>query len=183
MDTDSALIARVLRHDDRAAFAELVRRHQGMVRGFLRRMLAGGAGLGCDLADDLAQETFIKAYHALAQYRADASFGAWLCAISANELRAEGRRRQRRQILQARNLDELEGTCAEAAPEGAGDLPWALGLLPEMQRAALVLCFEQGLTHEEAAVALQCPVGTLKSHIARGKARLRQLLTPERSHG
>jgi len=56
------------------------------------------------------------------------------------------------------------------------DIGAALARLSEAQRAALVLCFEHGLTHEEAAAALDCPVGTLKSHVARGKARLREWL-------
>ena len=56
------------------------------------------------------------------------------------------------------------------------DIGAALARLSEAQRAALVLCFEHGLTHEEAAAALGCPVGTLKSHVARGKARIREWL-------
>ena len=58
------------------------------------------------------------------------------------------------------------------------ELAAALAKLPETQRAALALCFEHGLTHEEAAAVLQCPLGTLKSHVARGKLRLRALLEP-----
>ena len=56
------------------------------------------------------------------------------------------------------------------------DIANGLARLPEAQRAALVLCFEHGLTHEEAAAALDCPLGTLKSHLARGKSRLRAWL-------
>ncbi|HEX5162887.1 MAG TPA: sigma-70 family RNA polymerase sigma factor [Steroidobacteraceae bacterium] len=170
METDARLIARVLHDDDRAAFGELVRRHQPLVRGFLRRMLGGAA----ELADDLAQETFIKAHRALRGYRGGAQFSSWLCAIATNELRAEWRRRQRR----AEFLDEEPGTGRTEAedPAATRDLAGALAALPETQRAALVLCYEQGLTHEEAAVALGCPLGTLKSHISRGKARLREWL-------
>ena len=171
MQTDAALIARVLHDDDRAAFGELVRRHQPLVRGFLRRMLGR-----CDaLADDVAQETFIKAYRALRGFRGGASFSTWLCAIAANELRAEWRRQKRR----AEFLEEEGGESARSEPRRSGDgrdLAAALQRLSEMQRAALVLCFEHGLTHEEAAAALGCPVGTLKSHISRGKLRLREWL-------
>jgi len=172
MEMDALLIARVLRNDDRAAFGELVRRHQGAVRGFLRRM-QGASG---DYADDLAQETFLKAHRSLAHFRGDASFVAWLCAIAANELRAEWRRRQRRAEFLEESVHEFVG--AVAAVNGDRDLADALARLPEIQRAALALCFEQGLTHEEAAAVLQCPVGTLKSHVARGKQRLRALLEP-----
>jgi RNA polymerase sigma factor (sigma-70 family) len=169
METDAALIARVLRDDDRAAFGELVRRHQPLVRGFLRRMLGGSHAL----ADDVAQEAFIKAYRALRGFRGGASFSTWLCAIAANELRAEWRRQKRR----AEFLEEEAGESSVEAISGDGrDLAAALQRLSEMQRAALVLCFEHGLTHEEAAAALGCPVGTLKSHISRGKLRLREWL-------
>jgi len=169
METDAALIARVLHDDDRAAFGELVRRHQPLVRGFLRRML----GHSHSLADDVAQETFIKAYHALRGFRGGASFSTWLCSIAANELRTEWRRQKRR----AEFLEEEDEESVIDADAGDGrDLAAALQRLSEMQRAALVLCFEHGLTHEEAAAALGCPVGTLKSHIARGKLRLRKWL-------
>jgi RNA polymerase sigma-70 factor, ECF subfamily len=170
-ETDAMLIARVVHDDDRHAFGELVRRHQSLVRGFLRRMLGGNSGL----ADDLAQETFIKAHRALRGFRGAASLSAWLCAIAANELRAEWRRRKR----QAEFLDEEagEGIAASQADNGLRrDLVAGLAQLSEAQRAALVLCFEHGLTQEEAASVLGCPLGTLKSHVARGKARLRKWL-------
>jgi len=170
VESDARLIARVVHDDDRAAFGELVRRHQPMVRGFLRRMLGGAP----ELADDLAQETFIKAHRALRGFRGTAAFASWLCAIAANELRAEWRRRARR----AEFSDEDTEACVPdpADPGVARDLETGLAALPEAQRAALVLCFEHGMTHEEAAAALGCPLGTLKSHVSRGKARLRTWL-------
>jgi RNA polymerase sigma factor (sigma-70 family) len=170
METDAMLIARVVRADDRAAFGELVRRHQPVVRGFLRRMLGGRS----DLADDLSQETFIKAHRGLRGFRGGATFPAWLCAIAANELRGEWRRRKRRAEF---SEDEAgEQVAEEPEPGMQRDIGAGLARLPEAQRAALVLCFEHGLTHEEAAAALGCPVGTLKSHVSRGKARLREWL-------
>jgi len=169
METDAALIARVLHDDDRAAFGELVRRHQPLVRGFLRRML----GRSHTLADDVAQETFINAYRALNSFRGEASFSSWLCSIAANELRAEWRRQKRRaEFLEE---DRREPVC-DVVPGDGRELAEGLQRLSEMQRAALVLCFEHGLTHEEAAAALGCPIGTLKSHITRGKLRLREWL-------
>jgi RNA polymerase sigma factor (sigma-70 family) len=171
METDAMLIARVVQVDDRIAFGELVRRHQPVVRGFLRRMLGGGN----DLADDLAQETFIKAHRGMRGYRGGASFPVWLCAIAANELRAEWRRRKRR----AEFSEEEAGEETAATESDSGlqrDIGAGLARLSEAQRAALVLCFEHGLTHEEAAAALGCPIGTLKSHVSRGKARLREWL-------
>jgi RNA polymerase sigma factor (sigma-70 family) len=169
MNTDAMLIARVVHADDRHAFGELVGRHQGMVRGFLRRML----GRAADLADDLAQETFIKAHRNLRSYRGGAKFSVWLCAIAANELRAEWRRRKRRAEF---TEDEVFDASVTPEPGVQRDIATGLAQLPEAQRAALILCFEHGLTHEEAAAALDCPLGTLKSHVARGRARLRAWL-------
>lgn len=163
------LIVRVVHADDRRAFGELVQRHQGLVRGFLRRMLGGDA----DLADDLAQETFIKAHRNLRTYRGGAKFPVWLCAIAANELRAEWRRRKRRAEFSEEEAFDRPGT---PEPGMQRDIATGLAQLPEAQRAALVLCFEHGLTHEEAAATLDCPLGTLKSHVARGKSRLRAWL-------
>jgi RNA polymerase sigma-70 factor (ECF subfamily) len=171
METDAMLIARVVQADDRAAFGELVRRHQPVVRGFLRRMLGGNT----DLADDLAQETFIKAHRGMRGFRGGATFPVWLCAIAANELRGEWRRRRRR--AEFSEEEAVAEVAAEEADTGIRrDIGAGLARLSEAQRAALVLCFEHGLTHEEAAAALGCPVGTLKSHVARGKARLREWL-------
>ena len=145
METDAMLIARVLRNDDRQAFGELVRRHQPLVRGFLRRMLGGAP----ELADDLAQETFIKAHRALRGFRGGAAFPVWLCAIAANELRAEWRRRARR----AEFLEEDPGAAVPDLDPGLRrDLATGLASLPEAQRAALVLCFEHvrlETTHEQ----------------------------------
>lgn len=175
MLTDAVLIARVVHDDDRAAFGELVRRHQPMVRGFLRRML--GSARDAALADDLAQETFIKAHRALAGYRGGATFASWLCAIAANELRGEWRRRKRR--AEFHDDENIDAAADEREPALAHDLASGLARLTEAQRAALVLCCEHGLTHEEAARAMSCPVGTVKSHVARGKARLRAWLELE----
>jgi RNA polymerase sigma factor (sigma-70 family) len=172
METDAVLIARVVQDDDRAAFGELVRRHQGIVRGFLRRML-GSRG---DLADDLAQETFIKAHRAMPGFRGSATFSSWLCAIATNELRGEWRRLKRRAEFSDDDQAAEESTNQPALEH---DVANGLARLSEAQRAALVLCFEHGLTHEEAAHVLGLPVGTLKSHLARGKARLREWLGEE----
>jgi RNA polymerase sigma-70 factor (ECF subfamily) len=120
----------------------------------------------------------MKAHRGLHGYRGGATFPVWLCAIAANELRAEWRRRARR----AEFLDEDPGDSVpvDVDPGVGRDLAAGLASLPEAQRAALVLCFEHGLTHEEAAAALGCPLGTLKSHVSRGKARLRAWMDGDR---
>lgn len=78
VDSDAALVARVVVGDDRAAFELLVRRHQSPLRAFLRRLVLQDAAL----ADDLAQETFIKLHRSIATYRAQARFTTWLYRIA-----------------------------------------------------------------------------------------------------
>ncbi|MCX6894971.1 MAG: sigma-70 family RNA polymerase sigma factor [Verrucomicrobia bacterium] len=87
---DADLIARVLLNDDQNAFSELVRRHQSPVRGFLIKMANGDA----HLADDLAQETFIRAWQRLDTFRSEAKFSTWLFGIAYNQWRMHARSRK-----------------------------------------------------------------------------------------
>lgn len=174
MADDAELVARVLAEDDRRAFADLVRRHQSMVRGLLRRLCAGDAAR----ADDLAQETFLAAYRKLGTWRGGARLSTWLCAIAHRAWLSQARR--------ARQPEPPEAEPAPSAAEAAGDrhdLLRALGALREEERAALALAYGEELTHQEAAEILRCPVGTLKTHILRGKEKLRKLLLPPLPEG
>jgi len=170
--TDTDLIARVLLSGDQNAFAELVRRHQSPVRAFLTRMTRGDA----HLADDLAQETFLKVWQKLHTYRGSAKFSTWLFGIAFNELRSAARKRS--ELLSA----DLEETAKEkpAIDTNQGlrlDLAAALERLQANERAAILLCCQNGLSHEEAAQILDSPVGTVKTHILRGKEKLKRLLS------
>lgn len=153
---------------DAAAFGALVRQHQSAVRGFLRRLARGDHAL----ADDLAQETFLEAWRKLAQYRGDSPFASWLYAIAWSRFLMTARRRK---------LEPLDDEYGDAVvPEGGSiarlDLEKALATLRAPERATLTLCFAMGQSHEEAAAALGMPLGTVKSHIARGREKLKTLL-------
>ena len=171
--TDPDLIARVLARQDQNAFAELVRRHQSPVRAFLRRLTRGHA----PLADDLAQETFVKSWQRLSTYRGDATFSTWLFGIAFNEFRSAARRRQE---LALADVDEppfsLEAAGSEPAHALRLDLAAALDTLTVGERAAIVLCCQNGLSHADAAQVLACPLGTVKTNVLRGKEKLRQRL-------
>ncbi len=177
--TDHDLIARVLADDDRHAFGELVRRHQSAVRGFLRRLTGGRHSL----ADDLAQETFIAAYRDLGRFRGGSAFSSWLFGIAYNQFRSS-RRSEREAVEWSGELpaaDALPGheqtaPAANATIDLQQDLAAALAQLPAEERAAIHLCYAEGLTHEEAAAALACPLGTVKTHVLRAKEKLRRLL-------
>jgi len=181
--SDAQLIARVVVQDDRHAFSELVRRHQSAVRATLRRLTAGNHAL----ADDLAQDTFMLAYRNLKSFRQEARFSTWLYRIATNAFLADARKRKE-ELLGDRDADVADDEGADAPHPGeAGgdhargvalrmDFERALGVLSDGERAAIVQCYHNDLSHEEAAWVLNCPVGTVKTHILRAKQKLRTQL-------
>jgi RNA polymerase sigma factor (sigma-70 family) len=188
--TDAQLIARVVIQDDRHAFSELVRRHQSAVRSTLRRLTAGNDAL----ADDLAQETFLLAYRNLKSFRHEARFSTWLYRIAANAFFADARKRKEELLgdTDATLADEDESEDPSSSGAGADatrsanlrlDMTRALALLSENERSAIVQCYHNDLSHEEAAYVLNCPVGTVKTNILRGKQKLRKRLAAWRSDG
>ena len=170
--TDAELIARVLISEDRAAFGQLVARHQSNVRNFLRHLTRNNASL----ADELAQDTFVQAYRALSGFRGDAPFASWLLGIAHNHWR-NARRRERHDL----SIDENTALEPAIQPSTATtdlqhDLAAALRQLSADEQLALHLGYQQGLAHREIAALLGWPLGTVKTHVARGKAKLRTLL-------
>jgi RNA polymerase sigma factor (sigma-70 family) len=170
--SDADLIARVLAHEDHNAFGELVRRHQSPVRAFLSRMARGDA----HLADDLAQETFLKAWKKLHSFRGTARFSTWLFGIAFNEFRDAARRRKELALEDAGELPEEPAASRDVSLRL--DLTEALKGLNSNERAAVVLCCQNGLSHEEVAEALDCPLGTVKTNVLRGREKLRKRLAP-----
>ena len=180
--TDAQLIARCIVGDDRHAFAELVKRHQSGVRTCLRKLTAGNHAL----ADDLAQDTFVLAWRNLKSFRQEARFSTWLYRIATNCWLAHTRKR-REELLGDRDAELVDD--ADDAPGGGShdadhargttmkiDLERAMARLSEAERAAIVQCYHNDLSHEEAAYVLGCPVGTVKTHILRGKQKLKAAL-------
>lgn len=153
------------------AFARLVRLYQSPVRAFLRR-LAGGDHAR---ADDLAQQVFMKAHRTIAGYAGTGSFAGWLYRIAYREFLNDERKRVRR-----RDLDEANAAAPDPAPTMGPDLRLdvaaALMRLKPEERAAITLCLSEGMSHPEAAKILDMPVGTVKSHIARGREKLKASL-------
>ena len=181
--SDAALIARVVVSDDRHAFGELVRRHQSVVRATLRRLTSGNSAL----ADDLAQETFMLAYRNLKSFRQEARFSTWLYRIAYNAFLANARKMK--ELPMPEDGDDLPPPGAAPSDEVghsatlAIDLERAMKVLSDAERAAIVQCYHNDLTHEEAAEVLGCPVGTVKTHILRAKEKLKARLgawAPER---
>lgn len=168
---DRALVARVLLTDDRRAFEQLVRRHQGMVRAQLRRLLHGDNAE----ADDLAQETFLLAWRKLHQFRGEARFSTWLYRIAYTCFLQAYRKRSSDTMVM--NNDALElPTSLRDATELRLDVEQAMRRLSTPEQAVLLHVVQLGLSHDQAAYVLAMPLGTLKSHARRGKAKLRTQL-------
>jgi RNA polymerase sigma-70 factor (ECF subfamily) len=144
---------------DSAAFAMLVEKYERPLRGFLSRM----AGSDCD---DVAQEAFLKAWRAAGQYDGRARYSTWLTRI-AWRCRLD---QLRRQPAEAPSVADAtgDGTCGAEI----GDM---LARLSDKERASLILCEGHGWTHSEAAELLNMPLGTLKSTVARAKAKCRDI--------
>lgn len=169
---DQTLVARALLGDDRRAFEQLVRRHQGMVRAQLCRLLHGDEAA----ADDLAQETFLLAWRKLDQFRSDARFSTWLHRIAYSCFLQMCRTKS----WAARHAqdDEMEHQSAPAqAMDLRLDLARAMRHLSAAEQAVLLHCVQLGLSHEEAAYVLEMPLGTVKTHATRGKAKLKTWLS------
>lgn len=175
MADEDELLARCMGGGDPDAFGELVRLHQSPVRRFLRHLTGGDEAL----ADDLAQEAFVRAYRGLAGFRAASRFQTWLLGIAYNQYRNAARRR--------RNEVPVSEAGSVAAPAGdtlsdlQQDLARSLERLSEEERLALRLSFQFEMTHEEIAATLGWPLGTVKTHINRGKTRLRELMSAWRT--
>jgi RNA polymerase sigma factor (sigma-70 family) len=168
---DQALVARALLHNDRRAFEQLVRRHQGMVRAQLRRLLHGDEAA----ADDVAQETFLLAWRKLGQFRGESRFSTWLYRIAYSCFLQTVRKRPWAE--EEAGEDELERFPASAPPVDLQlDLQRAMQQLSSAEQVVLLHCMQLGLSHDEAAYVLAMPLGTVKTHALRGKAKLKTWL-------
>ena len=168
---DADLVARVLVKDDLHAFAELVRNHQSAIRGLLRQLTRGDLAL----ADDLAQETFLRAYKNLRSFRGEAKFSTWLYRIGYNCFREDARKRKELVGIDETQL-EAEQDPQTVDPALRHDLMHALQLLPLHERSAILLCCQNGLSHDEAARVLDIPLGTVKTNVLRGREKLKKML-------
>lgn len=182
-----AELARLVAEGDRRAAAVLVQRHQLMVRAFLYRLTGRD-----DLADDLAQETFVRVLRYAERYDSRYPMRAWLLTIARrlwiNHLRRSGRLYgpARRPMDLSPATEQIASSAPGPAEQASrnddqallhGQLAQALQEISESQRTAVLLFHQQELTLEEAAKVMKMPIGTIKSHLHRGRAALRRLLS------
>ena len=168
---EEARLIAAARTGDSRAFAVLVGANQQAVRGFLRRFTGHWAD-----ADDVAQEAFLTAWARLARFEGRSSFRSWVTGIGYRIAR-EARRARARSAARETDWAALKSTSDAAAPiEDRMALASAMAALPADQRAVVALCLGEGFSHSEAAEILKLPLGTVKSHVARGRERLLRAL-------
>ncbi len=184
-DADALLVERVQR-GDKKAFELLVIKYERRIHRLLSRMIRDQAEL-----EDVAQEAFIKAYRALPQFRGDSAFYTWLYRIAVNTaknaLMASGR-------TQATSLDQGDGDETFAEPEHLRDINTpesllatrqvaetvnrAMAALPDELRTAITLREIEGMSYEDIAEAMGCPIGTVRSRIFRAREAIAAELRP-----
>lgn len=166
------------RSGDTRAFGQLVDAHQAAVRAFLRRLV----GVYAD-ADDLAQDAFARTWEVLHRYDGRSSLRTFICGVAFQYWR-RARRAEGRRIARDTAYAELSGDVDDPPARAAQRLALrrAMEELPEDVRAALALCLGQDFTHAEASEILGLPLGTVKSHVTRGRARLQAALGAGERH-
>ncbi len=158
---------------DRKAFGELVRRHGSAVRGLMRRMGADPA-----LADDLAQDAFLAAFEQITEFRGEGAFQGWVKRIAARLYVRRWRRDSRLDLMADPPEPEADSGLGDMGAINRIDLDEALRALSDVERVCVSLCYGGGLSHGEAAQALNTPLGTVKSHVKRGLDKLRARMAP-----
>jgi RNA polymerase sigma-70 factor (ECF subfamily) len=193
-EVDLALVERV-RRGDRRAFDLLVIKYQRKIMRLLSRMIHDPAEI-----EDVAQEAFIKAYRALPQFRGDSAFYTWLYRIAINTARNWQSASFRRPVTvtsleteDGETFDQIDGLSDQSTPESvlasrqiARTVNEAIEALPEDLRTAIVLREIEGMSYEDIASTMQCPIGTVRSRIFRAReaiaARLRPVMGQDSEH-
>ncbi len=185
-EVDLALVERV-RRGERHAFDLLVIKYQRKIMRLLSRMIHDPAEI-----EDVAQEAFIKAYRALPQFRGESAFYTWLYRIALNTARnwqaASFRRPATVTPLEnedGETFDQIDGLSDHSTPESlmasrqvAQAVNEAIDELPDDLRAAIVLREIEGMSYEEIASTMQCPIGTVRSRIYRAREAIAARLRP-----
>jgi len=157
-----------------AAFEQLYRDHVGRVFALCLR-LAGEA----TLAEELAQEAFVRAWQKLGSFRGESAFSSWLYSLTVNTALSERRSRRRRtsRVMTTDDLSVFDRPGRPPRPEHGFDLERALARLPPGARAVLVLHDVEGYKHQEIAEMTGIAAGTSKAQLHRARRLLREALT------
>jgi len=193
-DIDAELVARVQKGDKRA-FDLLVLKYQRKIMRLLSRMIRDPGEV-----EDVAQEAFIKAYRAIGQFRGDSAFYTWLYRIAINTARnwqaSNSRRPSSPNVIETQDgetFSQIDNLTDISTPESVvasreivETVNQAIGALPEDLRTAIVLREIEGMSYEDIAQTMNCPIGTVRSRIFRAReaiaAQLRPVLDTNAEH-
>lgn len=162
---DEAALVRAARNGDREAFMRLVREHQAGVRAFAHGLLGDRVA-----AEDIAQETFLRAWRGLSAFRGESAFATWLYAIARRAALDEIRRPTLKTVPAEQATQQADWRAGD--PALRSDLERALQALATAQREAFLLVVVLGLSYQEAGGMTGCPAGTVASRVFRARTRL-----------
>jgi len=167
------------------AYGKIVGRYNGRLYNFVYRFVGDR-----ETAEDVVQETFLRAFRKRKEYRAIANFSTWLFTIAGNLAKSELRRRKRWRMFSIER-DEETGTGMDLPDESArpdkvaesslanGQIQLAIASLPENYKQVILLRDVQGMSYQEISDIVDCPVGTVKSRVNRARLKLQQKLKNE----
>jgi RNA polymerase sigma-70 factor (ECF subfamily) len=184
--TDEELVARAI-EGDLDSFNQLVLRWERQIYALAYRTIGRE-----EEARDIAQETFLRAFRAIRGFRGQAKFSSWLYRIALNLCRDWMRRERRAPVVHPPEGDPMDLVAEQPSPaepiddtvsrrEMTQSIARAMTLLPEEQRTAIILKEYHGLTFQEIADLLECPLSTVKTRLYQGLAVLRRELGPDGS--
>ena len=168
--TDIALVTQVAVFHNKRAYDQLVRKYQSPVRRFFLNQTLGDE----QLSDDLAQETFIKAYMNITKFRGISSFSTWLFRIAYNVFYDEVRSRKQTDDLDSREVARMSAFSGDAGLQM--DIYQALSQLKEVERTCITLQLIDGHPIDKISDITGLPQNTVKSHLKRGKEKLTEYL-------
>jgi RNA polymerase sigma-70 factor (ECF subfamily) len=167
------------------AYGKIVGRHNGRLYNFVYRFVGDR-----ETAEDVVQETFLRAFRKRTEYRAIANFSTWLFTIAGNLAKSELRRRKRWRMFSIER-DEETDTGMDIPDESArpdkvaessladGQIQQAIASLPDNYKQVILLRDVQGMSYQEISDIVDCPVGTVKSRVNRARLKLQQKLKNE----
>lgn len=164
---DISLVAQVVVFKNTKAFDQLVQKYQSPIRRFFLHQTCGDS----ELSDDLAQDTFIKAYTSIATFKNLSSFSTWLYRIAYNVFYDYIRSRKETADLDAREVDAMNSTEQENVGQQM-DVYQSLKMLKEVERTCITLFYMEDVSIDKIAGITGIPTGTVKSHLSRGKEKL-----------
>ncbi len=164
---DFRWVAQVTLFDDKSAFDQLTRKYQSSIRRFFMNLTMGDA----PLSDDLAQETFIKAYLNIRSFKGISGFSTWLYRIAYNVYYDSVRAKKYYSDIDVAEIDKNFQTNNEFSSDKI-DIFNALKILRKEEKTAVLLFYMEDKTHVEIARIMNCPLGTAKTYILKGKEKL-----------